>query len=228
MRELTNFCRGCGACYLICTHGAIQIKENNMGFFQAYINEEMCTSCGACKLICEQSKKGMFELKDAEHYVGVSKNKVILNKSSSGGIGYVFAKSIICHGGISCGVIYNYEHDRAEHILCKNINDAQKTQGSKYLQSYCIHGFDLALKQKEKTIVFGTPCQIAGFRNIINYKKLDNFLLVDIFCHGVPSTKIWRNHINSIRKNYNTKRNDSIITFPNRRTIEKPRSHADR
>lgn len=43
--------------------------------------------------------------------------------------------------------------------------------------------------------MFGTPCQIAGLNTVLIKKKLrDRVLLVDIYCHGVPSYLIWKKY----------------------------------
>lgn len=42
----------------------------------------------------------------------------------------------------------------------------------------------------------GTPCQIDSFRRYIQkFKKEDNFVLMDFFCHGVPSKLMWDKYV---------------------------------
>ena len=48
-------CRGCGKCVEICPYNAIELKEVNLGRFNAKvakINEVLCRGCGTCTLAC--------------------------------------------------------------------------------------------------------------------------------------------------------------------------------
>ena len=65
---------------------------------------------------------------------------------------------------------------------------------------------------REKSgVIFGTPCQIAGVRNILNLYKIEkNFHLVDIFCHGVPSELLWHNHLEFLEKQYGINRHEGV------------------
>ena len=211
MKKILEMCNGCSACALNCPVQAIEMKENDKGFLQAYINEKLCVNCNQCEYICNSSKIALYDITKSEHYVAVSKDRKILKKSSSGGLGYIFAKSYIDFGKKGCGVSYNRKTDNAEHIIYTDEELLHQTQGSKYLQSNNINAFREALLYNDDMIIFGTPCQIAGFRQVIKNKKdKEHFLLIDIFCHGVPSTKLWRNHINQIR----TKKNIQDEIFP--------------
>ena len=45
-------------------------------------------------------------------------------------------------------------------------------------------------------MVSGTPCQIDSLRRYINKMKCqENFVLLDFFCHGVPSKFVWDKYI---------------------------------
>lgn len=72
--------------------------------------------------------------------------------------------------------------------------------GSKYIQSYTVDGFK-AINRKEKYLVTGTPCQIDSFRRYIQrFHCEDNFVLLDFFCHGVPSMLAWKKYIDWAEK----------------------------
>jgi coenzyme F420-reducing hydrogenase beta subunit len=70
--------------------------------------------------------------------------------------------------------------------------------GSKYFQSYTSVGFDNILRDKtdQKYALFGTPCQIYAFSRTGRYRRNpQNYLLVDIFCHGCPSYNLWNSYL---------------------------------
>jgi coenzyme F420-reducing hydrogenase beta subunit len=49
--------------------------------------------------------------------------------------------------------------------------------------------------------VIGTPCQIDSFRRYIKrYKIEDNFILADLFCHGVISMNIWKKYFEKVKQ----------------------------
>lgn len=51
----------------------------------------------------------------------------------------------------------------------------------------------------------GTPCHVAGLVKYLGKKKFEKLLLVDIVCHGVPSSKIFKDYIDYVEKIYNGK-----------------------
>ena len=207
MKQIFEKCSGCAACYLVCPVSAISININDKGFFQAYMDESICVECGKCKKICKDCKNANYNISDAFHYVAVAKDRNILKKSSSGGLGFILASKFIEDDGIVCAVGYNKIDNNAQHYLFSSVHELEESQGSKYLQSYNADAFLEVLQEKKKVLITGTPCQIAGFREIIKYRNdKDRFLLIDIFCHGVPSTKLWRNHLKELQisKDYKT------------------------
>ena len=72
--------------------------------------------------------------------------------------------------------------------------------GSKYIQSYTVDGFS-AINRKDSYLVVGTPCQIDSFRRYIRRLKIeDHFVLMDFFCHCVPSMHAWREYLRLAQK----------------------------
>ena len=75
-------------------------------------------------------------------------------------------------------------------------------KGSKYIQSINAQAFK-EISNSKKAIVFGTPCQIAGFDMVLRKKKKrENFILIDIFCHGVPTYNLWNKYLKLINDKY--------------------------
>ena len=188
-------CFGCGLCSTICNHKVIDIRLNIDGFFQPFINEQSaCVDCGLCAKVCS-FVNDQEELTPIVCYAAWSKDKDVVSSSTSGGVSYEVAKTLISQGYTFCGVRYNTDIGRAEHYLCNDLASLDQSKGSKYLQSYTVDSF-LKINKKEKNVVVGTPCQIASFRRYIElFKCSENFILIDFFCHGVPSYLMWKKYL---------------------------------
>ena len=56
-------------------------------------------------------------------------------------------------------------------------------------------------KKGQKNVLFGTPCQIYAIGKYLEKKKRrKDFLLVDLYCHGCPSSQIWQKYIQEIKE----------------------------
>lgn len=99
-----------------------------------------------------------------------------------------------------CGVRYNAEAGRAEHYIASTPEELIPAIGSKYIQSYTLDGF-CAIDRKRKYLVTGTPCQIDSFRRYIRkFRVEDNFVLMDFFCHSVPSMWVWNKYLRMVEQ----------------------------
>lgn len=200
-----NYCTGCGVCSISCPLNIITIELNEDGFYSPKIEEDKCIGCGKCKETCIKFKKEENNLNTGEFYAARSKNKEIIKNCTSGGIAYEISEFLLNKNYIVIGTKYNYKKDIAETILVDNFKNLKELRGSKYIQSYT----EKALKEiksrikdnsKQKFLFIGTPCQIYGFEKFLLKNNLrENFILIDLFCHGVPSYLIWNNYIKQIR-----------------------------
>lgn len=198
--KITNLCTGCGMCAAVCPKKCINIKLNNQGFYSYEIDKEKCINCNMCKKVCGQLNADLNEMKDMKLYSAYSLNEEVLKKSSSGGIAYEISLYGIQRKIPVIGCTYNTKKDRAEHIKITTKEDLIKISGSKYLQSYTIDAFK-EIKNMQNGIIIGTPCQIASIdRYLKNNNKRDNFILVDLICHGVPSYYVWKKYMRKFKK----------------------------
>ncbi len=188
-------CFGCGVCAASCSRRLIDLRYNGDGFFTPYIeNNEDCTACGLCVSVCSFINEIPY-LEPKHSYAAWSKDSDVRKRSSSGGLSFELAKMFIQEGFLFCGVRYNLEKQRAEHYIARKETELLQSVGSKYLQSYTVEAFQ-SINRSSKTLIVGTPCQMASFRRYIQkFKCEQNFLLVDFFCHGVPSMLMWKRYL---------------------------------
>ncbi len=198
--EITNTCCGCGVCSAVCGHGAITIKRNEEGFLSSYTNEDKCVHCGLCKKVCPYNGESSQEINKDEHslYMLCSKDKEVLNTSSSGGAAYEISKMLCNKGYDVVGCIYDNEKGEAVHeiVPAGEIEKLHVFQGSKYIQSNTYDVFKDVVSTSQKAVVVGTPCQISGIDKLLRLRnKRDKFVLVDLICHGVPTQNLWNKYL---------------------------------
>ena len=45
-------CTGCGACFEVCAHSAINMIPDAEGFLRPIIDSKLCVGCGLCQVTC--------------------------------------------------------------------------------------------------------------------------------------------------------------------------------
>lgn len=188
-------CYGCGVCAIACPKNIITLDLKD-GFYHPSVKNEECIECNQCLSVCAFNHDAPKEQVEGKmFFAAYSNDEQIRKECSSGGVGYELAKYAILNGYSFCGVRYNVEKGRAEHYVTDTLEGLSQGVGSKYIQSYTLSGFSQFEKGK-KYLVVGTPCQIASLYNFVRKKKIEeDFILVDFFCHGVPSMLMWEKYI---------------------------------
>lgn len=202
--SIVKDCYGCGVCAIICPKKIIKISLNSSGFYEPHIvQKDKCIDCSLCANVCSYvSDKIISNNEHIESYAAWSNDENIRHECSSGGISFEIGKFLINKGYKVCAVKYNNEKHIAEHYIATNIEELKLSIGSKYIQSYTVDAFN-QINKKEKYLITGTPCQIDSFRRYIKQKHIENnFILMDFFCHGVPSMLIWEKYIRYIEEKY--------------------------
>ena len=203
-------CCGCGACSNVCPKKAITMQEDENGFIYPKIDESKCIKCGLCLKTCAYKNRES-KSKVMKAYAAVCKNKDILLKSASGGVFTTIALNILKQGGVVFGCSMEKDSNgrlEPQHIKVTSIEEQTKLQGSKYVQS---NTKNIYLEVKEelknnKIVLFsGTPCQVAALKSFIGNIKSDNLYTIDIICHGVPSSKMFKDYIKYIEDKKNIK-----------------------
>lgn len=195
-------CYGCGLCAVSCPRKIIQFDLNKEGFYAPYITDTyLCTNCGLCLSVCSYSdEKCTQDEVPIGCFAAWSNDDEVRQLCSSGGVSYELMKTAIDLGHKIIGVKFDAKTNRAVHYVAETMEKSKATIGSKYIQSYTIDALK-SINKKEKYLVTGAPCQIDSFRRYI--KKLrceDNFVLMDFFCHGVPSMNLWMKYYKETEK----------------------------
>ena len=200
-------CYGCGTCKLVCPQKCITMEENKRGFLMPSIDEKKCIKCGLCLKNCPY-EHSVLNNEVSNVYAAKTKNKNILNNSTSGGIFTEIALAFLNTGAVAGAV---YDNDlTVEHIVIHSKNELNKLMGSKYVQSKSYSCYETIKKELEagKRILFsGTGCQIAGLKCYLK-KEYQKLYTIEIACHGVPSPGFFKSYLKYLEFQKNIKITD--------------------
>jgi len=204
-------CCGCTACASVCSHDAIRMQSDDLGFVYPVVDTDKCTDCGLCEKACafhpDYDKKE--NLGTPLVYAVRHKNIKEVETSRSGAMFVALSDWILEQGGVVYGAGYT-GHFRVTHKRAVTKEERDEFKGSKYVQSDMNTVFRQVkadLKNGLKVLFSGTPCQTSGLRASLLNTKTDNLFICDIVCHGVPSPRFWADYLAFIEK----KQNDTVI-----------------
>lgn len=196
--ELSAFkekCTGCLACVQICPVKAMRCEKDKEGFYYPVVNFEKCINCGKCLNTCCIKKEHIGKTPLLE-FSAFSNDNRVRNQGSSGGIVVALSELISSKDGIVYGAAFNKKEKEIHHSSTKEATLYDLSR-SKYVQS-CTMGTFLEvendLKAGKDVLFCGTPCQVEGLHNYLS-NEYDNLFTIDFFCHGVPSSGVFKNMI---------------------------------
>ena len=202
-------CCGCNACGDVCAHHAITFKTDNEGFWYPEVNSSLCVDCGLCEKVCpiihaDDLKKNDFE--ESLCFAAQNKNLQSLFNSSSGSAFAALAEKMYKMGGYVGGAIFNDDYS-SSMFLSSEKADLERIRNSKYIQSNA-EGFYRSIKEvlknEEKILICGLPCQIAAIKSYLG-KEYEHLILVDLICLGVNSPKILRGYLDYMEEKHKSK-----------------------
>lgn len=203
-------CVGCKACGDVCPKGAIKYKIENDGFWYPVIDEDKCVKCNLCENVCPVMHPVTgrdVKLDKAEVYACTLKDRETRYNSTSGGLYYALAKTILSHGGYLIGSAYDEKFTGAFHVVANDEGGLRKLMRSKYFQSDTegIYKLTQDLLKKGETVLFcGTPCQIGALNNYVNEKLSERLYAVDFVCRGINSPLAYTKYMDELRKKYHS------------------------
>ena len=197
---LKEECCGCGACITACPQKCIQMEEDEEGFRYPIIEKNKCINCGLCNKSCPYLNT---EERGVENPVAmgiVNLNEEKSKYSSSGGFFPAIAEYIISKGGTVYGAVLTNDCHSVNHIRVNSVYGLKDLYGSKYLQSDTKNSYFKVKNDLDDglyVLFSGTPCQIAGLKTYLR-KEYSKLICVEVVCHGVPSSSVWRKYLDYI------------------------------
>ncbi|MDD6280080.1 MAG: Coenzyme F420 hydrogenase/dehydrogenase, beta subunit C-terminal domain [Bacteroidales bacterium] len=211
-------CVGCNACVQRCPKTCISMYADEQGFLYPVVDGQLCIDCHLCEKVCPVINQDE-PIKPLATFAAKNPDDKVRMTSSSGGIFFALAKSIIEDGGVVFGAKFN-GHWEVVHDYAETLEDLISFQGSKYVQSRIGDTFiqvEKFLKVGRKVMFTGTPCQIAALSLFLKKEYEGQLLKVDIACHGVPSPKVWQFFLNEIANNLISVGNIISVNFRDKR-----------
>lgn len=193
-------CCGCFACVSKCPKKAISVIEDETGFLYPSIDENACIDCGACTKVCEFIKEKETENNSISAYGLQHNSREALYNSTSGGAFTAVSDIVLDMGGCIVGAVTDKDFN-VHHAVADTKEERDLMRGSKYVQSSTEGIYDKIeerLKKGQTVLFTGTPCQTAATMSYFDGKYEHNLITVDILCHGVPSVKMFKDHIKYI------------------------------
>ena len=197
-------CCGCTACASICSHDAIIMQPDAMGFFYPIVDKDKCVNCCLCEKVCAFNDHYdiSLNLSNPGAYAARHKDMSEVETSRSGAAFIAISDYVLENGGVVYGAGYA-DHFRVVHKRATTKAERNEFKGSKYVQSDLGHLFRQVKKDlKDGLIVLfsGTPCQTAGLNSYIGKKLREHLILIDIVCHGVPGPNLWQDYLAYLEK----------------------------
>lgn len=189
-------CCGCSACEQICPKKCIRMVSDFEGFSYPKVDIDNCINCGLCEKVCPVLNRYPEKEEPLKCYLGKSTDEIVRSNSSSGGIFAEIAKLIIQKGGVVFGVRFD-EQWNVIYDYTESLDGLKAFYGSKYVQANPEKAYTLARKfltEGRVVLYSGTPCVIAGLNHFLQ-KTYNNLITLDIVCHSIPSSKIWKKYL---------------------------------
>ena len=199
-------CTGCEACANVCPMGAMQMQQDESGFYYPKTNYNKCVGCKMCIGVCHRAKgMQMQNLREIETFAGFSHDEEVVYNSSSGGLFRTLADEFIrVHPeGKICAVVWNDDFKGVHHELGgKELLD--EMQRSKYVQSRKNSVYvrvKECLEKKIPVMFVGCPCEVAALTLFLG-REYENLFKIDLVCQGPTAPAVLEKYVDNLEKKY--------------------------
>ncbi len=181
-----------------CSVGAITMEEQIDGFLYPQIDAEKCIKCGQCMKVCHALGFEGFN-QPSQTYAAQVNDKDVLKVSTSGGLFYALAQSVLSESG----TVYACNYDDDYNAFIQRFDAVEQiapVHGSKYVWSDSSLSYPLVKKDLDdgKAVLYtGLPCQIAGLRKYLK-KDYEKLFTVDVLCGGAPSPYAFQRYLDTL------------------------------
>lgn len=188
-------CTGCGKCMLECPAEAIHMQPNEHGYEKPICDKEKCISCNRCIEECPSYKIKTPNWNDINCYSFMAEDDIRLH-SSSGGVFGVVAELFLENGGYVCGAAWNSDFT-VSHRIISDKRDLPALQMSKYMKSDIVKVLPTLrelVKDKEKVLFVGCPCQVAAVKSFVG-EGTEELFTMDLICAEAPSPYVFSKYL---------------------------------
>lgn len=210
-------CCGCKMCADLCPKGAISYPVDQEGFWYPEVDSRKCVKCGLCVRRCPVLKETVNEAAfSPDVYCAWIKDEDIRLKSTSGGMYYALAETMLSQKGYICGCAFSEDWKSAGHIIGNTMEDLERIYRSKYFQSDTAKIYQKIkelLGQGERVLFCGSPCQNAALREYLGGEQ-EGLVQCDFVCRGINSPKAHRAHVRELEKRHGSE--VSFFNFKNK------------
>ena len=198
-----ELCSGCGTCALVCPRNCISFSKDVLGSPVAEVDDQLCINCGACESVCPIQQSFENKRVGCNAYAVFSNDNSIRFRGSSGGVFETVADYILSKGGSVFASGFSNELK-----LCmkeaKTLDEVRNLTKSKYLQSDVVGCFPIIkerIQQGVYVLVCSTPCHVSALKKYLGkLAEMERLVLLDFFCHGVPSQQLFDQNIAYLEK----------------------------
>lgn len=194
-------CTSCGACANACPKHAIHMQKQDNGFYYPQIDEAACIRCGRCGEVCPVQHPVPRMQGVPRAYAVSPLDAEEAKNSSSGGIFWGLAQSILQRDGVVIGSAWGDDWSVGLQ-LAKTVGEAARFRGSKYVESLTGEVYSQvkeALRSEREVLFTGLPCQCAGLLAFLG-EHPENLYVADIVCHGVCSTGLFQDYVRDLAR----------------------------
>lgn len=197
-------CTGCAVCHDVCPQGCITMDDDKGLHWYPFIDREKCIKCGKCLRVCPALNDTLTCDFKQKFYASWSSDPSERKQGTSGGVGTALSRYALSQGWMVVGAGFD-EQWVLNHKIISNAAELVNLRGSKYLQSKTTDTY----KQVEQLVLsgkhvffIGTPCQIEALKRIIPLDKHGQITTCGIICHGVNSSRVWKDFVHYIEKRH--------------------------